>query len=183
MAFISPDCNKPLPHGGCTGSAWDDVADEVVACECPCHPILGQKVEPAGIEMNAELRIFTKGVEMSISAGRMPFVDVQLVYDPEDNSATYLVHAGGGIPLYQNPQDPDAPYETAAVIAMLEVTIELLKKAKEDGPEMHERTVAEIMAQQQQALDEPDTDDDFSPDALFAPPGVRLVDDHFPKGL
>lgn len=35
-APLGPDCavNK---HPACSGDAWDDAADELTACACPCH--------------------------------------------------------------------------------------------------------------------------------------------------
>lgn len=183
MAFISPDCATPFKCGACTGTAWNDEAGQVVACECTCHPIIGEKeaVDPNDMDVNAALRIFAPGIEIQMAMGKMPFVNIQLMYDPSDNTATYVTHAGGGIPLFEEDAQPGAPFETDAVIAMLEVTIELLKKAKEEEVEMQSRTLAEVMVDTSIGLDDPEPDN-FA-DALFAPPGVQEVDDHFPKGL
>jgi len=34
--FASPDCTA-RKHGACTGDAWDEDNDEMVACACGCH--------------------------------------------------------------------------------------------------------------------------------------------------
>lgn len=33
---MDPDC-RGGKHKACAGSAWDDQADELTACTCPCH--------------------------------------------------------------------------------------------------------------------------------------------------
>lgn len=35
---VSPDCsNYPFKCPACSGDAWDDAADEMTPCACPCH--------------------------------------------------------------------------------------------------------------------------------------------------
>jgi len=34
--LVSPDC-EVLKHDACTGDAWDEVADRIDSCFCPCH--------------------------------------------------------------------------------------------------------------------------------------------------
>lgn len=33
---LSPDC-RDGKHHACVGTAWDDAADELTGCTCPCH--------------------------------------------------------------------------------------------------------------------------------------------------
>lgn len=33
---LDPDC-RDGKHRACAGGAWDDDADALVSCECPCH--------------------------------------------------------------------------------------------------------------------------------------------------
>jgi len=33
---INPDC-RAGKHRACSGTAWDDAADEITGCSCRCH--------------------------------------------------------------------------------------------------------------------------------------------------
>jgi len=35
-APVNPDCAVGK-HAACSGTAWDQVADELTDCACPCH--------------------------------------------------------------------------------------------------------------------------------------------------
>lgn len=36
-AFGVDLCSDRFEHPACSGDAWDDAADELTACACPCH--------------------------------------------------------------------------------------------------------------------------------------------------
>jgi len=46
MTNLDPSCRDNNKHKACTGSAWDEDADELVACECLCH---GEQMPTQGV--------------------------------------------------------------------------------------------------------------------------------------
>ncbi|GAA2237574.1 hypothetical protein GCM10010401_07200 [Rarobacter faecitabidus] len=136
---MNPDCAQGK-HAACTGDAWNEIADELTACDCDCHqdrPDLPQnRPENAtgGAERASGGSDEQGGLKSDSAGSAVGRLDEIRAREQAATGGPWAFHADSGAPL--DADAVDAADGTEVCSYLLPANAEFIAHAREDIPRL-----------------------------------------------